>query len=317
MGTLSALPVLLWTLAQTPAPADPGGTVDDAPGEPTVRPGTPAADLLRARALAFSRFRSPVRGPARVVGGTSNGCILGAQQLPASGPGFEVLHLERHRRHGHPDMVAFIKRLGLAAKKKKIAPLLVGDLSQARGGPTPTGHRSHQSGLDADIGFTHPAWVGKKKLTRKQREDLFPPPVIDLRTKTFTSAFTPATLKLVELAARDQAVDRIFVHPMVKERLCAASLSNETNRYWLRVVRPWWGHHDHLHVRLRCPQESPDCVSQAPLPPGDGCKELTWWLSGEAEKSKAPKPAPATPVEPAPPPPLPAACQALIDSSRS
>jgi penicillin-insensitive murein endopeptidase len=137
------------------------------------------------------------------------------------------------------------------------------------------------------------------------------------------------TLRLVELAARDPAVERIFVHPIIKERLCAtiapavdrskrAKKAPPPDRSWLRVVRPWFGHHDHLHVRLRCPETSKDCVSQAPLAPGDGCGELAWWLSGDAERARAQRrEPPAVPVEPPQPPPLPAACQALIDATRS
>ena len=45
-------------------------------------------------------------------------------------------------------------------------------------------------------------------------------------------------------------------------------------REWLRKVRPWWGHHDHFHVRLPCPADSPLCEAQAALPQGDGCGEL-------------------------------------------
>ena len=51
------------------------------------------------------------------------------------------------------------------------------------------------------------------------------------------------------------------------------------DRSWFRVIRPWYGHDDHFHVRLNCPAGETNCVSQAPPPEGDGCGvELAWWL---------------------------------------
>jgi penicillin-insensitive murein endopeptidase len=158
VGPLFALPAAFWALAQSPelGRAADAGTAGDAPGDAALA-GVP--DLYRQRAQAFSRFRSPVGGAGQVVGGTSNGCLLGAARLPASGPGFEVLHLGRHRYYGHPDLVAFVRRLGLQARRKKLGPLLIGDLSQPRGGPTPSGHRSHQSGLDVTSASPgRPSW---------------------------------------------------------------------------------------------------------------------------------------------------------------
>ena len=52
-------------------------------------------------------------------------------------------------------MVALVKRLAMKAKKDAGWPgILVGDMSQPRGGPMLTGHASHQVGLDADIWLT-------------------------------------------------------------------------------------------------------------------------------------------------------------------
>ena len=28
--------------------------------------------------------------------------------------------------------------------------------------------------------------------------------------------------------------------------------------------RPIWGHHSHFHVRLKCPQDSTECITQRP-----------------------------------------------------
>jgi penicillin-insensitive murein DD-endopeptidase len=263
------------------------------------------AAVLRARAEAFGRFRGAVPGPPQAVGSTSNGCLVGGMQLPASGPGFEVLHLDRRRRTGHPELVKFVRRLAEAARRAKLHPVLIGDLSQPRGGPTLTGHRSHQTGLDVDVGFTRPDWMVKRKPTRAEREAMMPPDVLDLRTGQFTAAYGPKVERLIELAAADPVVDRIFVNPRIKQQLCQRPAKQ---RAWLRVVRPWWGHQDHLHVRLKCPAGGDGCLPQSPLPAGDGCGDVAWWLSPDAQRSRAEPPGP-----PKPPPPMPPACQAMIE----
>ena len=75
----------------------------------------------------------------------------------------------------------------------KLGLVVVGDLSQPRGGPTPSGHRSHQTGLDADIGYAAPPGVRAGHLSRQAREQLSPLAVIDLKTHETTGAWTPAS----------------------------------------------------------------------------------------------------------------------------
>jgi penicillin-insensitive murein endopeptidase len=300
--------------AHAESPDAGAGSVADAAADGAS--AMPASEALRLRAAAFSRFRAPVRASAQAVGAYANGCVLGAAALAPSGINYEVLHLERHRRFGHPALLAYITRLAKAAKKQSVGPLLIGDLSQPRGGPTPNGHRSHQTGLDVDIGFTRPPWLLKRKPTAQEREEMMPPAVVDLKTRTLTSAWGPKVERLIELAARDSAVERVFVNPHVKEALCKKSLRDRT---WLRVIRPWAFHHDHLHVRLKCPLGSPTCEAQAPVAQGDGCDEVDRWIADEIRRSQ-PQPPPTEPRPPSPPPPpppplppLPAVCQALLD----
>jgi penicillin-insensitive murein DD-endopeptidase len=50
-------------------------------------------------------------------------------------------------------------------------------------------------------------------------------------------------------------------------------------------VRPYWGHHYHFHMRIKCQPGSPNCKGQAPVAAGDGCgKDLAWWFSDEPWK---------------------------------
>jgi penicillin-insensitive murein endopeptidase len=242
------------------------------------------------------------------VGSAAHGCLAGAAQLPVDGPGYEAIRLSRRRYFGHPDTVDFVQSLGRRAQAAGLPLVYVGDMSQPRGGPLPYGHASHQSGLDVDIWFT---LEGRKLLQPAAREDLDLPSMLQPSWRSIDpKRFTARQVMLLRLAAADPRVDRIFVNPAIKAALCRGFAGATRNgRAWLQRIRPWWGHDEHFHVRLRCPANSPDCEPQAPLPPGDGCDAgLTAWL-----RSQHPlPPSPAHPVAARPMPTLPPMCHALL-----
>jgi penicillin-insensitive murein endopeptidase len=233
--------------------------------------------------------------------------------LPEKPTAYCFSHPERKRWFGHPALVTFVQRLAVAAEHKKLGPLLVGDLAQARGGPAPTGHRSHQSGLDVDLGYVAAEPVEKGS---SQAKNTSPghvgPEVVDLAHEKLTRLWSRHVRELVVLAASDPAVERLFVHPLIKRELCR---NRQQDAAWLTKVRPWWGHQDHFHVRLRCPAGSLACENQHAIE-SDGCgEELEHWF-----RKKLPvKPSPP-PLHPEPPPPrrdelvLPPACQAVLES---
>jgi penicillin-insensitive murein endopeptidase len=206
------------------------------------------------------------------------GCVQGAVELPLQGAGWLVVHPERHRQFGHPTLLAYLRTLASRARREKWGPLYVGDMGQPRGGPTPTGHRSHQNGLDVDLWYGPPAkpWTPGKSPAPPA------PSVTDLRTHKMLPAWGPKVARLIESAAQDPSVDRIFVNPAIKRALCQ---DKEGLGPWLQKVRPWWGHQDHLHVRLRCPADNLECTEAQPLPPGEGCDNLDWWFSEDARST--------------------------------
>ena len=235
-----------------------------------------AGDSARAEDNPWAAAKRPSRGAARSIGGYSAGCLAGGAALPVSGKGFRVMRPERRRHFGHPALVQFIRDLARAARREKLGPLGLGDLSQARGGPAPSGHSSHQTGLDADIWYRV---RGAGKRAKQVR-------MVDHARGRPAAAWGKRERRLLELAARDPRVDRIFVHPLLKQSMCRTVRGE---RGWLRRIRPWWGHDEHFHVRLACPDGSRDCVPQAPVPEGDGCAELDAWLSPEAAAERAKK----------------------------
>jgi penicillin-insensitive murein endopeptidase len=183
--------------------------------------------------------------------------------------------------------VSFLEQLSEKAPKVGWRGLLVGDISQARGGPMLTGHASHQVGLDADIWLTP---MPNRELTRQEREEMSATMVVaKSRTDIDPDVWTPAHAAIIKTAAEDPKVERIFVNAAIKKALCR---STDSDRSWLRKVRPMWGHDYHFHIRMSCPAGNPDCRPQDAVPPGDGCgKELNWWFRDAIIKPKpAPKP---------------------------
>src|SRR5271167_2244038 len=145
-----ALLVVLLLAATAPALAQDPGTLDKAPLPPLPHPDSPSTP---AKEL-FARKTEPVPLAARSIGFYASGCLAGAVALPINGATWQVMRLSRNRNWGHPKLIAFLERLAENAKKVGWNGLLVGDMSQPRGGPMLTGHASHQVGLDADIWLT-------------------------------------------------------------------------------------------------------------------------------------------------------------------
>ena len=125
----------------------PPGTLHPEPLPPLANPdapSTPAKEL-------FARKSTPFPGPPRSIGGYFAGCLAGAVPLPITGPTWQVMRLSRNRNWGNPQLVRFIERFADNAKRVGWNGLLVGDMSQPRGGPMLSDHKSHQVGLDVDI----------------------------------------------------------------------------------------------------------------------------------------------------------------------
>ncbi len=113
------------------------GTLDPKALPPLARPNDPATP---AKEL-FGRKAKPVSLEARAIGFYSRGCLAGGAALPIDGQTWQVMRLSRNRNWGHPAMVSFLERLSARVPAVNGWPgLLVGDMSQPRGGPMLTGH---------------------------------------------------------------------------------------------------------------------------------------------------------------------------------
>jgi penicillin-insensitive murein endopeptidase len=252
----------------------------------TVMLGAWSPAIAKPRPKTWPLILWPVVGPARVIGGYGSACIVGAVPLPLQGDGYQAVSVSLRRYYGHPTLVAFVQDLGKTAVRQNLGLLAISDLAQPRGGPMGSGHVSHQGGLDVDIWFR----LDLPPLSEKQREKLEFPSVVDRATgRPNPALWTPRHANLVQAAAMDPRISRIFVGAAIKRDLCEREWIDRT---WLRLVRPWPGHDDHLHARLRCPADSPACVGQPPLPPGEGCGEVELAAALAHEQAFANRPPP-------------------------
>jgi len=252
---------------------------------------------------AMIKQAAQIDNSTQSIGSYTAGCLSGAVTLPQNGTGYQLMRPTRGRSYGHPDLIRFIESIAKTAHLQHWGVLLIGDLGQPRGGPTPSGHRSHQTGLDVDIWYLLSQQAATRSLAFNERETWSAPSVLVAKSDAIDdNQWSITHEKILETAAQRPEVDRIFVNPSVKRLLCARKSAHD----WLRKIRPWWGHDDHFHVRLKCPLNNKNCTGQEPLPESDGCDaSLAWWFSEEA---KTPVPAAKKPE----PLVLPALCDIVL-----
>jgi murein endopeptidase len=133
-------------------------------------------------------------------------------------------------------------------------PLLVGDISRKHGGYLPP-HRSHRSGLDADIGiFT----VGARMPASAGFPDITPATIDYEANWMFWSSLLETGL--VERILLDQTLIDAMREWTIKEGVLSETEANRTfpkrntPRLWTMngVFQHVPGHRDHIHLRVLC-----------------------------------------------------------------
>jgi penicillin-insensitive murein DD-endopeptidase len=186
---------------------------------------------------------------------------------------FVPSHAGTSRRFGLPALVTMLERSSeRVAKKFPGAVLSLGDLSAKKGGDV-TGHHSHESGRDADVGFY---LTDKKGNYAPSRLFVIGP---DGRAKDAPSSHGPVRFDdarnwamvaswLEDPLAR---VSHIFVAKPIRTRLLAAAARAGAspalrNRAALVLMQPRHvlPHDNHFHVRIGCPDDQRgSCVEYA------------------------------------------------------
>lgn len=235
---------------------------------------------LSAEPLAKTLFGAqtlPAATAAQSHGFYSKGCFSGGVAIATEGPHWQAMRLSRNRRWGHPAMITILERLSREAAADGWTGLLIGDISQPRGGPMLTGHASHQIGLDADVWFTP---MPGRTLSAQERENIGSESMLkDGSLYVDDRKWTKAHEAVLKRAASYRDVERVLVHPGIKKKLCDTATGD---RSWLNKVRPFWGHDSHFHIRIGCQPGSAGCKPQSGTGRGEGCDQsLAWWFTEE------------------------------------
>jgi penicillin-insensitive murein endopeptidase len=275
-------PVPAVTPVVTTPPPDAAPAIHNPPLPPVKAEKAEKKNTLAARDL-FASKKLPSLGQAMAIGYYPRGCLSGGVELPVNGATWQVMRLSRNRNWGHPSLVRFVEKFAAkAAKATGWNGIMVGDLAQPRGGPTPTGHMSHQTGLDVDIWFMP---MPDHRLSRQERDSISAINVVASDWKQLNPKFwTPQHVAFIRTAVEQPEVERVLVNAVIKKELCRVTGKSAS---WMKKVRPWYGHHDHIHVRLRCPDGSNNCRHQPSVPGDEGCgKSLDFWFSDKVLKPK-------------------------------
>lgn len=162
--------------------------------------------------------------------------------------------------YGHPALVLMLRRS--AKELARAAPgsvMLVGDLSSKRGGALP-GHRSHQSGRDADVGFYVLDQKGKRVTLDRFASFDGGGKATDGSGYVFDDW---RNWLLVQSWVRDKraGLSHIFVSSALRARLLRYGQSRPAFKKYVQEVAALLKqpedsspHDDHFHVRISCPK---------------------------------------------------------------
>lgn len=248
-----------------------------------------------ARSQAGSLDAPSIRTrPLGSIGFYSSGCLDSAHTLSGYETGLLKLFVERDRGYGNRDMVRLLTELGHAyyadwlshsTPEQTFERIQVGDVSAKGGGPL-TRHASHQNGLDVDVVYLR---RDHRETSPKRGAGASFDEFFVKRGRVTPNFDLERNWWMFRWLWNSGQVDRIFIAPEIKRLFCknAASLAARDNyerAEVLRVLRPYAGHEDHYHLRLKCPTGNSKCVAQAALPKGSGCSDAE--IKGESVRHR-------------------------------
>lgn len=250
----------------TKNPANPAAAaVSTEIATPTATPITPTTPVSSAPMAPITTDKNgQVRFYNQSIGFPDKGRLSNATSLLVTKDtlgakaNFEIVFPGRDRFYGTHEISDMIVRLGNRLSLSSKNKLSVSDISKKMGGFVGS-HASHQSGVDADIGYP------------SEQSDIKFPIVVKRSTGQFSNnAYSVAkTYDLFKYAfyQKDIQVARIFVDQKIKNDLCGyAKSKNELTGAQALLVKNMfeslqhvYGHGDHFHIRLKCSESQPSC----------------------------------------------------------
>lgn len=212
--------------------------------EQTLRPSeTPLANLSPKEIQALVATNLSSLGPIS-VGRPNRGTLINPVALEGA-DGIEVMNRERNfgTRVTVDSLIAAVAEV--RARFPNTPALRVGDISRSQGGYIRP-HRSHQNGLDVDLGYYYSSdvrWYTKANAANLDRE---------------------RTWALVKALIAQGTVEYLFMDRSIQALLREHALARGEAPEWIdaifqkaprteAVIRHTWGHLTHFHVRFSDP----------------------------------------------------------------
>lgn len=233
-------------------------------------------EMSGGRGAKVSENPNPIPSPEvrksnpQAVGFYADGSLINDLYFPLEGSGFLKVFRDRKRNYA-TDYLFNVISYGakeIATKYPDGERIQIGDISKQSGGQLAR-HASHQNGLDADIAYL-------RNNHREMKPEGFGgfDEVFVSNGKVTANLDVQRNYEIVKHYVSTSTVNRIFMDAAIKTRLCeyAKTLQmTDLDKETLRRIRPLENHQDHMHLRIKCPNSSPNCVTQAEPPAGTGC----------------------------------------------
>jgi penicillin-insensitive murein endopeptidase len=238
--------------------------------------GSPSAPANAKQGRPDGKRRPIVQRVALSVGSPTDGALEGG--VPVEPSPHLSLRWPDGPRWALPRLVRMLHRAARRVEQRHPGSiLLVGELSNRDGGEL-SGHASHESGRDVDIGFYYIDASGRSVRTDRLMRVGSHGRVADDRRLRFDDA---RNWRLIEAILTDSevVVQNMFLADALSRRLLAFAERSGVSKRILRRARaalrqPSSGppHDDHLHVRIACPPGQrgvciPTPGPRAPRPP--------------------------------------------------
>lgn len=198
---------------------------------------------------------------SKAVGRPNRGKLVNGEQMPKQSSWYTLVR-ERNAWGTNETITQLQKALrkintskALKKKRKRIPPLVIGDLSRKGGGRLKP-HKSHQTGRDVDLGYYHHGDVPSR-----------------FRTATKKNLDYELTWALIDAFIEADAVDYIFIDRKLQRWIVDWALeNNKAKKSELKrifgclpsktpaIIRHEPGHKNHMHVRFRCPSSDESCT---------------------------------------------------------
>jgi penicillin-insensitive murein endopeptidase len=218
-----------------------------------------------------SLLNGPGAGSEQARGFYAKGSLTNSSSFPLEGDGFIKILRPRQRWYATSDYVEMVEKATaeIHARFPEGERLQLGDIAAKDGGYI-SGHASHQNGLDGDLVYFRKNHFEQDPNDASGMHELFV-----INGKISPNFDTDRVWLFINHIYDTGRLVRIFMDPVIKDALCEYAKHigdfNSKGVQVLRHLRPLTNHQNHMHVRISCPANSPDCIAQVEVPPGSGC----------------------------------------------